>query len=146
MAKKKKSIKTFLTPYLRRASLSWPARNEAFVLARSSRGNYRCAMCQLDFKRDEVHLDHIEPVISLKDGFTTFDDYINKLFCPVEGFQVICSTCHDSKTLIEDVMRMSYKASAVKELDHEEILPDLKKERLKRKKKGKIDEESEAPI
>ena len=139
MAKKPKTVKTFLTGYLRRASLHWPARNEALTDARSARGWYKCAMCQEEYKRDQVDIDHIKPIVSLKDGFTTWDDYINALFCPKEGFQILCQNCHETKTMIEDTMRMQYKTT-LKEYEEEENV-DFRKN--KKSKKNKVEIENE---
>lgn len=97
--------KRFLIRILRNASIRWPARNEALKSARVDRGDYKCAMCQDIFGRNEVHLDHILPVVDTKEGFTTWDSYINRLFCEPSGYQVLCTSCHDAKTLLEDNLR-----------------------------------------
>lgn len=52
-----------------------------------------------------MELDHIAPVVDPKTGFTNFDDYINRLYCEVSGFQVICETCHDIKSASEGQVR-----------------------------------------
>jgi 5-methylcytosine-specific restriction endonuclease McrA len=109
MAKKPKSLRTFLTPYLRRASLAWPGRTQALTDARVDRGKYKCAMCEDIFKRTEVHADHIKSIVSTSEGFTNWDDYINAMFCSKEGFQILCETCHETKTMIEDKMRQNNK-------------------------------------
>ena len=106
---KNPALKTWLTSVLRRASYRWIPRNEALKDARIERGLYRCAMCQGEFKKDEILLDHIVPVVSIKDGFTNWDDFINRMFCPKEGFQCLCGPCHDSKTAIEDELRKKYR-------------------------------------
>ena len=31
-------------------------------------------------------------------GFTTFDDYIERLFCEVDNLDVLCYDCHREKT------------------------------------------------
>lgn len=110
--KKKKQInkKTWITAGLRRMSYRWTPRNEALKLARVERGLYKCAMCESSFKQNEVVIDHIEPVVSIKDGFTNWEDFINRLFCDVEGFQILCYPCHDQKTNIEDSLRAEYNA------------------------------------
>jgi len=100
---------TFVKSILRRASFHWKPRNEAFKLARVSRGKYKCAICEELFGPKEVALDHILPVIDPRVGFTGWDSYIDKLFCDVEGFQVICHSCHDAKTRVEDSLREHYK-------------------------------------
>ena len=121
---------TFVKGLLRRGSFHWRARTEAMQAARVARGQYRCAMCQDLFKAKEVDLDHIEPVVDPKTGFTTWDDYIDRLYCPAEGFQVICHVCHSHKTSLEDAMRMHYKTK-------DEKAPDLTKDKRHTKKKKK---------
>ena len=106
---KKHNKKTFVTASLRRASLRWPPRNMALKKARVDRGLYRCSMCGESFKKDDIHIDHIEPVISPQHGFQGWDDFIEKLFCEEEQFQILCKYDHDVKTLIEDEMRKSLK-------------------------------------
>lgn len=106
---KKHNRKTFVTGALRRASLRWPPRNEALKKARVDRGLYRCAMCEGNFKKDEVHIDHIKPVINPSVGFSGWDDFINNLLCDVEGFQILCKMDHEIKTMLEDEMRKSFK-------------------------------------
>lgn len=107
----------FIKNTLRRASYRWPGRNEALVAARVARGLYKCAICQVDtFKRTEVNLDHIEPVVPvetdwhLEDGSPDWNIFIKRLYVGPEGFQVICLNCHDAKTQIEDEMRAVYNA------------------------------------
>lgn len=121
--------KAFVKHTLRRASLRWPARNDALKAARVERGRYQCAMCMTALPRDKVHLDHTEPVIDPENGFTTWDDYINRLLPDESGFQVLCITCHDSKTMLEDAMRRNY-SEMEKQKEREE------KEREKERKKN----------
>lgn len=105
--------KSFIVSALRRASLRWFARNEAMKLARVERGLYLCAMCKAVYGRKEIILDHIAPVVSTIEGFTNFDDYVTRMFCDVDGFQVLCSQCSDSKTMTEDIMRTNSKKNKV---------------------------------
>ena len=100
---------TFAKTCLRSKSLIWPGRSEALKRARVGRGLYLCAECGESFSKKDVQLDHKEPVVSIKDGWTGFDDWITRLFCPPEGFSVLCVTCHDSKTMMEDQMREFYR-------------------------------------
>lgn len=117
---KKQNRKNFVVSLLRRGSFYWKARAEALTNARVARGQYRCAMCGELFGPKEVDIDHIEPVIDPRTGFTTFDDYINKLFCDADGFQILCrAACHSSKTMIEDQMREHFKTG-------KEEIPDFK--------------------
>lgn len=107
-ALKRKNLKRFLIPVLRRATYRWPARSEALKDSRKERNSYECAICKDRFKNDEVVLDHIVPVVDPKLGFTDWDDYINRMFPEKEGFQVLCNDCHDIKTELEDEMRKHF--------------------------------------
>lgn len=98
-------LKKFLIPLLRRKSLYYPERNRALSLSRVERGVYKCKSCEQLFKKAEVHVDHIESVINVQTGFTTWDEYINRLFVPAEKLQVLCIACHDTKTLTENFLR-----------------------------------------
>jgi len=107
---KKINRNTWVKGVLRSASFRWRPRGEALKLARVERGKYKCASCQDLFGPKEIILDHIDPVVDPKVGFTGWDSYIERLFCDVDGFQVLCNTCSDAKTLIEDKMREHYKS------------------------------------
>jgi hypothetical protein len=89
--------------------MRWPPAYEALKLSRKRPGLHECASCKGMFKANEVAKDHIEPVIDLQKGFTNWDDYVNRLFVPVEGYQILCKPCHESKTLMEDQMREYFK-------------------------------------
>lgn len=130
-ARGKQNLNTFVKGLLRRGTFHWRARTEAMTAARVERGKYKCASCGDLFGPKEVDLDHNEPVVDPKHGFTTWDDYINRLFCPAEGFSVLCKQCHENKTLIEDSMREHYKTKG-------ENMPDLTEDKRFTKKK-KID-------
>jgi len=110
-AKKKKSeLFNFVKNTLRRASYRWKPRGDAERLSRVDRGLYKCANCQGIFKRHDVELDHVEPVIDIKNGFTNWDDYITRLYADVDGYQMLCKGCHEAKTMIEDTLRAEYNA------------------------------------
>lgn len=130
-ARGKQNLNTFVKGLLRRGTFHWRARTEAMTAARVSRGRYKCAQCDDLFGPKEVDLDHIEPVVDPKKGFTTWDDYIERLFCPAEGFAVICKQCHENKTLIEDAMREHYKQK-------KDYIPDLTKDKKYTKKKKDV--------
>ena len=102
------NLKRFLISILRRATYRWPPRSEVLKNARKDRNCYECAMCKEQHKNNEVVLDHIHPVVDPKEGFTTWDDYINRMFPEKEGFQVLCKSCHDIKTTLEDEMRKHF--------------------------------------
>lgn len=95
----------WLTWGLRKLSYRWPPRAEAMRLARIERGLYRCNKCTGSFGRKMVRVDHISPIVDPVVGFTTWDDYINRLFCPAEGLQILCKPCHKEKTAAERKQR-----------------------------------------
>ena len=112
MATEKKSkkdkpfdVKAFAIATLRRASYRLKSRSEALKAARIARNQYKCAMCGKIFKRKEVQLDHVIPVVPLT-GWDNFDGFIIRLF--VEHgyqFQVICREEHKAKTKEENRIR-----------------------------------------
>jgi 5-methylcytosine-specific restriction endonuclease McrA len=62
--------------------------------------HFQCAACLSNFPATAVQVDHIIPVVG-RDGFSTWDDYIERMFVDKEGFQVLCKLCHKKKTLEE---------------------------------------------
>lgn len=74
--------------------------------------HYRCAMCGEVFPSSEVNVNHIEPVVSIENGFTTWDDFIERLFCVKELLNVLCKPCHDVLTKEENEQRRAYKNKA----------------------------------
>ena len=65
---------------------------------------YQCNKCKGWFKDKEIAVDHIEEVGTLKSKHD-LADFIENLFCEVEGFQVLCNkredgkeSCHKRKT------------------------------------------------
>lgn len=101
-------LQSFVRVVLRRASLKWKYRNEALKLSRVERGMYKCNLCEQTYSRSQINIDHIIPVVDIK-GFTTWDDYIKRLYGKPEEFQILCSSCHSAKTSIEQEMRKEYR-------------------------------------
>jgi len=97
-------LKAFIIASLRRASYRWPPRNQAMTDARLSRGIYKCASCQGTFSKKDIQLDHKDPIIPVT-GWDGWEGFINRLFCKAEGYQVVCSSCHSVKTLVENTER-----------------------------------------
>lgn len=107
-------IKKFLIPILRKASLRWPARTECLRLARKDRNQYECAICKNQFPRTLIHIDHINPVVAIT-GFTSWDDYVARLFVKIEELQAVCTTCHTAKSMLENNLRAVKKKRLAKE-------------------------------
>lgn len=124
-------IQSFIKSALRSGSQRWPPRYE--VLNESKRGkkinpatgrlaeHHECNSCHGVFVAKSVVVDHIEPVVPVS-GFSSWDEVISRMFCPVDGLQVLCKPCHAIKTKEENALR---------------------KANTKNNKKANIDEESE---
>jgi len=124
MFRKAPSFKTWIIWTLRKASYRWPARSAAFRKAaatlrefktnwgidpkavnRRVRNFYWCKLCTQVFPRKLVSADHITPVIDPFRGFVDWNEYIKRLFCSADGFQILCKQCHDDKTKRERKVR-----------------------------------------
>ena len=95
-----KFLKNFVIATLRRATYRWPYKNAVKSKNRIERGLYKCDSCLKAYGPKEVHVDHIDPVVNVT-GFTTWDDYINKLFVRTDKMQVLCIQCHENKSAVE---------------------------------------------
>lgn len=107
MAKKthNKNKWAFSKNALRRASRYWWSYSEAESRGRVSRGLYLCASCQEQFKRKEVQIDHINPVVSTDGGTNDLNTYVDTLFCDPENLQLLCLPCHKIKSGAEQTLR-----------------------------------------
>ena len=80
-----------------------PARREA--LKKAKKGNaYKCAACG-EYKV-KVQVDHLFPVSDIN-GWDSWDNYINRLFCG--ELQVLCILCHKNKSVSENAIRRKNK-------------------------------------
>lgn len=69
---------------------------------------YQCNKCKQWFPKKFISVDHIIPVIPVEGTFTTWDDFINRLFCDINNLQCMCDGCHDEKTQEERKLRKSF--------------------------------------
>lgn len=113
---------------LRIATYKWPYFSIAMNRQRLERGLYLCESCKGSFGPKEINRDHIEPVIDVKTGFTTWENYINRLFVKSNQIQILCLQCHENKTFTENTMRLKYGQKPIK----------VKKVLTKKKRKVKI--------
>lgn len=102
----------FIKNLLRSGSRKWGPTQSIMRDARTTRGMYLCNGCQQevpvtvydeDKKRriKNVFVDHINPIVSPEEGFTTWDSFIANLFCERDNLQVLCNGCHKDKTAEE---------------------------------------------
>lgn len=95
-------LQQFVISGLRRLSYKTPMRAAALTAARVERGKYKCAICQEIYTKRRICVDHIEPVLDTNLGFTTWDSYIERLFCTPQKLQILCKSCHNAKSKAEN--------------------------------------------
>lgn len=114
---------SFIKGALRAASNRWGPKYACKKSAWIRRGWYRCAGYNCEphevpaslppptkkHKRriNNALVDHIKPVVDPVQGFTSWDELISRLFCEVDGLQVLCHDCHSRKTADEQEQRKS---------------------------------------
>lgn len=62
---------------------------------------FQCAKCKKWYKDKEVAVDHIIPAGALKSS-DDLKGFVDRLFCEIDGFQILCGTCHNTKTKKEN--------------------------------------------
>lgn len=90
----------FIRSALRSAFQKWGPKHEAKKQAKVAYNTYQCAHCDEHFGSKDVEVDHIEPAGSLK-TFSDLPAFVERMFCEVDGFQVLCKDCHQTKTNAE---------------------------------------------
>ena len=106
--------RSFIISTLRRASCRWAPKYTTRKDARIGRNQYRCAACGAIVGNKDAKVDHIRPVVDPAKGFTTWDEYIARMFVEKEGYQLLCVTCHSGKSGTERLERKAHKSCIVK--------------------------------
>lgn len=83
-----------------------PKYNKDGSVAKKPAVQYQCQVCNNWVSSTKVSVDHIEPVISVDDGFVDWNQFVDRLFCDKSNLQRICDDCHDIKTATERFERM----------------------------------------
>jgi 5-methylcytosine-specific restriction endonuclease McrA len=65
---------------------------------------YQCNHCKNWFPDKNVNVDHIIPAGSLTSA-NDLPGFLERLFCEVDGLQVLCQCCHDIKTKQEKLKK-----------------------------------------
>jgi 5-methylcytosine-specific restriction endonuclease McrA len=101
-------FRSFVISALRAASRRWPVKWSVLKAALVGKTvnaktgklaqHYKCNECKANFPAADVVVDHIDPVVDTMKGFTTWDDYVDRMFVEAEGLQVLCKQCHKTKT------------------------------------------------
>lgn len=58
---------------------------------------YQCNYCKKWFADKNINVDHITPAGTLTCA-NDLPGFVERLFCEVDGLQVLCSGCHNIKT------------------------------------------------
>ena len=108
-------FRQFIISQMRQASMKWQPKRDAIKSAFVERGPnpqtgrpcklHRCSLCGELFPQNKMHADHIDPVVDPAVGFTTWDEYVRRMFVEVDGYQAICHDCHKLKIAKERVIR-----------------------------------------
>lgn len=61
---------------------------------------YQCNECKNWYPEKSINVDHIIPAGTLKTA-ADLPGFVERLFCEIDGLQVLCSKCHDKKTAHE---------------------------------------------
>ena len=102
--------KAFIVSVLRSGTRRWPPKYNTLNNAKTEKKvnkstgriaqHYLCNACKEEFPAKQVQVDHIVPVAAI-DGFTTWDSFIDGLFCGEDNLQVLCTSCHSEKSKLE---------------------------------------------
>lgn len=103
--------KSFIKSLLRSGTRRWAPILDVKKKARVGRGFYVCADCGETVPatiKDEggkrinnALVDHVSPIVNPEEGFTTWDDVIERMFCEENNLQLLCHKCHTEKTNTE---------------------------------------------
>lgn len=101
-------FRSFITSAIRSGFRRYPnkylALKNAFLSRKKNKASgriaafYKCAKCKKGYTNKDVQVDHMSPVVDPAVGFVNWDDYIQRMYCPVENLQVLCKKCHAVKT------------------------------------------------
>lgn len=104
----------FIRSALRQAYSRYPVRFQAkkaverTVTGSRHKYEYTCAECKGWFQGKDCQVDHIEPAGSLN-KYSDIGGFCKRLFCEVDGMQVLCKPCHQLKTNEERKLRKESK-------------------------------------
>jgi len=112
-------LRSFITSTLRGGFRKYPIKYECLqkacvgkkVNVKTNRlsAHYECNICKEHVPTSEIQVDHIKPIVDPVTGFTTWDSFIENLFCEEDNLQAVCKPCHDIKTKAENTVRKKSK-------------------------------------
>src|ERR1700722_20114596 len=89
-----KAVTNYIKASLRRTWGRSKQRQSALKAAKVAYGKYKCNKCGGIFQRKMIEVDHIVAIGKCKD----FNIYIERLFYPSSGLQILCVACHRLKS------------------------------------------------
>ncbi len=123
--------KAFIISVLRSGTRRWPPKYETLNAAKTEKKvnpksgriaqHFVCNICKQEFVAKDVEVDHIIPVANA-DGFTTWDSFVENLYCGTENLQVVCKPCHSKKSFLEKTERKSNAKAATTKKSKKTIL------------------------
>lgn len=110
----------------------------------------QCEVCDQWVPSSKMAVDHINPVVSVDDGFNDWNEFIARLWCDKKNLQRICDDCHDKKTASERIARLTKQYTealdtlqdtidcdwVAYQIDEKLLLKNIKKYAAKKKTKG----------
>lgn len=66
----------------------------------------QCEVCKEWVGSTKLAVDHIDPVVSVDDGFQDWNIFVSRLWCDKSNLQRICDDCHNLKTQGERIARL----------------------------------------
>ena len=122
---RKYNLKAAITSALRRTWRNYPERKEALLAARDplNKKHVICQLCKSTTHEKLSYVDHIVPVVGIS-GFHCWDEMVDLMFVPRDGYQILCESCHTAKTKAE---------REEKRLFRQEMKPKKEPKRAKKK-------------
>lgn len=71
----------------------------------------KCSECGKMEAKSNVQVDHDQPVIGITETLEdlSWDDLVNRIWCPESNLNVMCKPCHQLKTKKENKARRDFK-------------------------------------
>ena len=110
---------SFIISTLRAGARRWQPKYETLNAAKTEKKinpktgrlaqHFKCSKCNNEFTAKDMQVDHIIPAVDPSVGFTTWDEFIHRLFCEAENLQALCVGCHKEKSSVERKIRNENK-------------------------------------
>jgi len=82
---------------------------------------FECQTCHSWVGRKLIAVDHFIPVVSVEEGFQTWDIFIDRINCDINNLKRICENCHQAKSNAERMQRNALVDSVLLDKLEEEL-------------------------